>query len=858
MNEPTLTCQIEWRRRAVRRRGLNGLDFLEVEFDEKAKTCTLIVYFINRAPAPEHPPRLRLEGGRRIPAEDIHILWVEVCPESDPERDRCMRVRLDGCGDLSPYRLYVEDDEFNHFDSRYACLEFTFGALCPSDLDCKVERVCPPPERAQPEISYLAKDYASFRQLILDRLALIMPAWRERHVPDLGITLVELLAYVGDHLSYYQDAVATEAYLDTARQRISVRRHARLVDYILHEGCNARAWVFVRVTGSLLKIIRPADAFFTTRFADNLSWNVALRAGDLPPGASYEVFEPLVDDRDEPFRWLEAHNEIHLYTWGDRECCLPRGATQATLVDGSSRHEPVAPSPVQQQEQSGQPPRRATVVYDRVLDLRPGDYLLFEEVIGPGTGDARDANPVHRHIVRLTRVKQTVDRLCDPPLPLVEIEWAEADALPFPLCLSAIVPALGCEYVEHISVARGNIVPVDHGRTLKEPLDGLVPARPLALICEGPGEPVESAVRPGPFRPKLAQVPLTFAQPRAPGAPASILLRQNPHRALPAVKLFSEPAPGGASYWEPRSDLLSSGAGDPHFVVEMDGEGVAHLRFGDGELGKMPATGTEFTAVYRVGNGPAGNVGAGSIVHLVLSDRAWQNTHLAPTNPLPAQGGMPREPIDEAKLLAPTAFRQELQRAITASDYAQLVERDFPQVQQATAQLRWTGGWYEVVVAVDQRGRLEADPLLLQQIQRHLWRYRRIGHDLRVVSAHQVPLDIKLVVCVRPDYLRGHVKAALLELFSNRRLPDGRLGFFHPDNLTFGEGIALSRLIALACSVLGVENVMVERLERYGQPSNQAIANGMLPFGAYEVARLDNDPSLPENGRLELDMRGGR
>ena len=72
-----------------------------------------------------------------------------------------------------------------------------------------------------------------------------MPDWRERHVPDLGIALVELLAYVGDHLSYYQDAVATEAYLDTARQRISVRRHARLVDYPMHEGCNARAWVFV-------------------------------------------------------------------------------------------------------------------------------------------------------------------------------------------------------------------------------------------------------------------------------------------------------------------------------------------------------------------------------------------------------------------------------------------------------------------------------------------------------------------------------------------------------------------------------------------------------------------------------------
>ena len=34
----------------------------------------------------------------------------------------------------------------------------------------------------------------------------------------------------------------------TARNRVSVRRHARLVGYRLHEGCNARAWVCLNVT----------------------------------------------------------------------------------------------------------------------------------------------------------------------------------------------------------------------------------------------------------------------------------------------------------------------------------------------------------------------------------------------------------------------------------------------------------------------------------------------------------------------------------------------------------------------------------------------------------------------------------
>src|SRR5207244_8672857 len=107
---------------------------------------------------------------------------------------------------------------------------------CPRDLGGGPACLCEPPVPPEPTIDYLAKDYASFRRLILDRLAVLMPGWTERHVPDLGIALVELLAYAGDYLSYYQDAVATEAYLDTARERISVRRHVRLVDYSLTEG----------------------------------------------------------------------------------------------------------------------------------------------------------------------------------------------------------------------------------------------------------------------------------------------------------------------------------------------------------------------------------------------------------------------------------------------------------------------------------------------------------------------------------------------------------------------------------------------------------------------------------------------
>src|SRR5207342_3058732 len=94
------------------------------------------------------------------------------------------------------------------------------------------------------------------RRLMLDRLSLLTPGWTERSAADVGVTLVELLAFAADTLSYRQDVIANEAYLATARQRISVRRHARLVDYLLHEGCNARAFVHFDIVGQNIALAR--------------------------------------------------------------------------------------------------------------------------------------------------------------------------------------------------------------------------------------------------------------------------------------------------------------------------------------------------------------------------------------------------------------------------------------------------------------------------------------------------------------------------------------------------------------------------------------------------------------------------
>ncbi|MDN5940283.1 MAG: putative baseplate assembly protein [Nitrospira sp.] len=916
----TLVCRDERRRETVRQHAqLNGLDYLELGSDQRALT----VYFLGKAPVSLEPANILIEGGRRI--RDVKVQEVKVTRTDMAGLDDFMEVMTDKAGDFSTYTLrVVSRDERGHyphpsFDPRYDRVEFSFKVDCPSDLDCKQPLVCPPEPRDEPVINYLAKDYSSFRQLILDRLALVMPEWQERHVPDLGIALVEVLAYAGDHLSYYQDAVATEAYLDTARQRISVRRHARLVDYMLHEGCNARTWVCVE-TDSDLTFDDPSKIYFITNL-DRVPQ--VITEEDLLRQATgvYEAFEPITT---EPIRLYMKQHEIHLYTWSDKECCLVRGATTATLI--GRWIEPLSGPPPgckpghDATQQAGSKP--ADTATGDALHLKPGDVLIFEEVIGPKTGNPADADPTHRHAVRLTAIQHGYDPL-HPEIAITEITWAEEDALPFPLCLSAMGLPPTCEVIEKISVARGNLVLVDHGITVHEDLDP-VPVKETIEECDCLGGITETVVIPERYRPVLKKTPLTFSQPIGGAVPAAQLLVQDVRRVLPHVYLkvlpytsdgqsallswsdLSDPTAlalrlksatdehakillGKLSVttramlerfdpshepsselqrlllkdlivlWSPVPDLLQSKGQDRHFVVEMDNDRRAHLRFGDDELGQRPDAGTAFRAEYRVGNGPSGNVGAGAMAHLVTRSTSLSGGVVSIRNPFPARGGTMPEPIAEAKLFAPHAFRQRLERAITPEDYAAIVLREFGnRVQRAAATLRWNGSWYEMLVAVDPLGQEEADRALPQEIESRLHRYRRIGHNLIVKSARRVPLDIELIVCVLPGYLRGHVKAALLDLFSNRRLTDGRLGMFHADNVSFGDGIYLSTLVAAAQAVPGVESVKVTKLQRLYEPANSEIANGVLPLGPLEIARLDNDPSFPENGRMSLDVRGGR
>jgi hypothetical protein len=1023
---PELTCRDRHRNAALERAGLTALDEVDVEVGSGFVTLTL--WFTGPMPEGIGIGNVRIDGGRPVTVTGVRA--------ADGDPPTALVVTLAAPGDASTYTLRLvatgSTQPYPGLDPRQATATFTFTAGCPVDADC-LPTECPPPRFTEPALDYLAKDYDSFRRLLLDRLTLLAPQWTERHVPDLGVTLVELLAYVGDQLSYRQDAVATEAYLDTARQRVSVRRHVRLIDYAMHDGCNARAWVCVQVSEALLHVAAE-EVQFLAGALPGLAGPVLTpdQLAGVPVG-SYEVFEVVAPRQ---LSWWPAHNAIYFWTWGDAQCCLPAGTTSAMLQDSAKD--------------------------EQRLHLHPGDVLIFEEILGPRTGAAADAGPTHRQAVRLTRVTPGVDPVFDQPL--VTVEWAREDALAFPLCVSSR-GGPHCNDICDVSVAHGNVVLVDHGAlitwcagpseavdvppapvgslgcpeptgcvTTPDPvaaelatrsascrggtalscddlaaLEKLVGAGPVARVGLGRQSttdrcrvtPDDASIQadlldqlaaqlaypplPVTFWPALAGRPVTQSAPypgdavvtraqaaylrsvpaaardrlgrlraaaldghhlatddlgwlrgvfggatlrrvgldphpptdpatqasalawllarfdellaakldrlrglarraaagrrldvnvgweltqswgdavaaglaaaiTAAGAPARDALTQDPRTCLPALTV-TLPGDQGAA-WVPRRDLLGSGPTDRHVVGEVDNDSVTHLRFGDDRYSAAPPPGSTLAAAYRVGNGATGNVAAEAITR-VLFCSVRQNAVTGVRNPLPAAGGIDPEPVAQTRVAAPLAPGRQLRRAITAADYATLAEA-IEGVQRAAAELRWNGSWYEATVGVDALGVTDTPEGLIDEVADRLHRVRRLGHDLVVTPATTVPIDLEVGICVGAQYLRAHVTAAVRAVLGTGVLPDGTRGMFHPDELTFGSPIRVSRIIARVAALAGVTSVEVTRLRRLFAPDTGALTTGVLTFGPLEIPRCDSDATHPDHGRLVITSRGGR
>jgi len=803
---------------------LNGIDYLEVLGDPGCGTRLTVTFLHDARPLGLTVANATLSGGAAVT-----VTSVEPIASDDA---KTVTFELDQTGDFSTYTFTLVSAPDSSappagLDSQLASITFSFKAGCPSPADCLPSDCCPSQLPAPPDVNYLAKDYGGFRQVIADRLAVLAPTWTETHAADLGVAITETLAYAADHLSYQQDAVSTEAYIGTARSRISLRRHARLVDYRISEGCNARTLVAITIDPSAEGLQVPAGTLF---YVGSPGLPSAARA--LDPAA-----QQLAAGTQPVFRAMQdrvlhaAHNKLDFYTWSDDDCCLPAGATEATLA-GS------------------------------LTTLAAGDMVIFEEVIGPRTGQAEDADPAHRCAVCLTSVTATVAggaALVDPltSAPVTLVTWAAAVALPFPLCVSSTPDAgQGSQPIRCVSVARANVVPADHGVCVGPPGEdvGTVPPAPPAPVasagcsCGASGGAPVSLPR---FYPSLTRSPLAFSVPYTGAASAAAFLQPDPSDAVPAITVGSD----DGFRWSAATDLLSSGLGDRRFVPEIEYDGTVFLRFGDGQYGMAPDTGLTFTASYRIGGGAGGNVGRDALVHAVLPASftgALSDIQLV-RNPLPATGGVDPETIEHIRQFAPFAYGTQ-ERCVTEADYGQMATQ-LTGGLQARGTLRWTGSWYTAFVSIDPT---QLTPAVLAETTSGLSTLRMMGTDVAVEAAVIVGLQIELAICVDPRHFQGDVFDALMELFISGNTCNGTPGLLNASNFSFGQTVYASPLIAAAQAVDGVMSVTLVTFTRMDAPWIDGVAQGYLTMARLDIPRCDNDPNRLDHGTFVLDMGGGK
>ncbi len=660
-----------------------------------------------------------------------------------------------------------------------------------------------PASTGSTSIEYTARDFTGLRTMMQSRLAQNLQgdsAWALDHPADPLMTVAEILAARADYLSYQQDAVGTEAYLSTARHRLSVRRLARLLDYAINDGCNARTWL---AFGVAQDVILPAGMAVVTPQPGRLG--VVLPPGPLGPTTT--VFETM-----QPLTALTALNDLGRWLVASASHVIPAQTCSLVL--------------------RGQFP-----------GLAAGRVLVFEQIISPDT-----SAPFGAQAVRLTSV---VYAPASGGGGSTTITWHPRDALARDLTVPASGAGLPSLY--------GNVVLADHGQTTTAPLllPGHSQTTAAALVLDEDGSPAWVTAADPVF---AAPPPATDADwdgddpgARLAGVPSAAAdLEQDPSLAVCQVTLSD-----GLRDWRPVRDLLRAPSGARLFAVEPEdpapttGQRRLLIRFGDGVLGRLAPTGT-FSAKVRLAHGQSGRVKPRTLVQVPPSSVSGVIRNVL--NPL-AAAPTPPESVAAARLFAATAFRVQ-RRGVTPTDWESLA-REHPLVTAVGATAP-TGDEQGCHVAVETLAPTQAT---FDIVRDDLLAYALIGARPTITPLTVVPLNIVMAVYCDPDADITSLRRRLAQTLGVDLLPDGGPAFFNPSRLAPGRSIQLNELVSTILAQDGVSwvnlNPDTDPRIRFGRLDDQdsgkrGFTTGVIPIKPTERAQVSADSRRPEDGGVSL------
>lgn len=833
---------------------VTGIDFIQVSEDQ----LELVVFLhhlelpaaLEAALATISLEEISITALNKVePQEVIVVQYFTPIPNIDNRR--ALHLQVNQPGGFGYYQLSI----FNaSIDSYFNHVPFTFKAGCESEFDC-IDKTpkCPVEPSNDFPVDYRARDFWSFRQALTDFASQRYPDWQDRLEADMGMMLVELYSAMGDEFSYAQDRIKRETNFSDASQRRTLRHFAQLVDYPLDNGCGATTWIDItaNANGTLAAGTALTDVYAKIVF-------------ELGHG---------MRDLGKNFNVSPDRNELIAYVWDENDTCLPRGNFNLTIAGHNAME------------------------FLPDIDIDPvGKWVLL--ATRPTEADV----PERRIMVRVVDAEDDIDPVTGEQI--TEIAWDSPTQ--FELDLTTLV-------------VRGNLLPATSGETfppidetpmrfrIGPPIDPLDPDADLPLAVERAGANTCYSYQ----QDENGRVKFVFSLPESQTTPLVWLPTVIPSSVEPLSR-----SEFGRIYCQPEILLQREHAEGWRWMPSMIGEDVAgptdtvytleegtyrtmfsterfgetfnftdyassdgfSVRFGDGEFGSAPREGDIFGLRYRLGSGRLSNVSADTLIRFKseFDDPPTRPAFVnSLTNPLAAIGGRDAETAEQIKVNAPEAYKAITYRAVQPQDYTEITER-LDWVQQAGTHFRWTGSWPTVFVTPDPFEQVGVDVGQKDELEHLLNRVRQVGRETCVKQPVYANVDLEIKVCVNITAYPGQVKERVLNVlfgnaqnayFLDKQIAQKTdtsltekivsLGFFHPDNFTFGTPLSRADLISTIQKVEGVHAVNGIRIRRRGWFDWRIFSEFCYRVAVNELILVSNNALLPEQGAVRLIMEGG-
>lgn len=155
----------------------------------------------------------------------------------------------------------------------------------------------------RPSLDYTSKDFDALRDRLFNLIPSAFPQWTDRQVADFGNLLVEMFAFCGDVLGFYQDNQANESRWTTARLRRSMIAMAKMITYVPQGASAASTDLTIQLATPPVGHVDIAigDTFKTLDAANPVTFqavsSATIAAGSDPPTAvvTIENSEPAED-----------------------------------------------------------------------------------------------------------------------------------------------------------------------------------------------------------------------------------------------------------------------------------------------------------------------------------------------------------------------------------------------------------------------------------------------------------------------------------------------------------------------------------------------------------------------------------